>query len=131
MQAVSRSVMYLYFLDMKSECCCIPAEFIFQISNICVFVNIYCFDTHCGCPVTHLFCSQVIAESCVMSSAGQYPCLGSCLQVGLWCPESCSYWKFRHWFLYFLAVYIINDQAESVSQVDQGSSHCFACLRSK
>ena len=43
----------------------------------------------------------------------------SCCEIRLRCPEVCCYWKLRHWFFIFLAVNCIDDQAETISKIDQ------------
>ena len=55
----------------------------------------------------------------MVSTARQNPCFCSCCQIWLWCPECTSYRKLRHRFLYLLTVNIIDDQTETVSQVNK------------
>ena len=66
-----------------------------------------------------------------MSAACKNPCFCTCLKVRLWCPECASYRKFRHWFLNFLALYIIDDQTETIAKVNQRCCNSRACLTCK
>ena len=66
-----------------------------------------------------------------MCTASKNPCFRTGCKVRLRCPESSSHRKLRHRFFYFLAVYIIDDQAETVSQINKGSCDCRTCLRCK
>src|SRR5699024_7972846 len=121
----------ILFLNMKSECSCIPAELVLEVSDIGILINVYSLNTHGCCPVSHLLCCQVIGERCMMSAACQDPGLSSCLKIGLRCPESSRNWKLRHRFLYFFAFYVINDQTEPIAQIDQRSCDSLSCFRSK
>ena len=66
-----------------------------------------------------------------MSSAAEDPRLRACLQIRLRCPECCRDRKLRHRFFCLLAVYVIDDQAESVSKVNERCSNCwtFFCCK--
>ena len=64
----------------------------------------------------------------MMSTACEDPCLCSCCQIRLRSPECTSYRELRHRFLNLLAVYIIDDQTETVSQVYQRGCDCRTCL---
>ena len=67
------------FRLLFSECCCIPHQFVFEVSDGGIFVDVYGFDSHCFCPVAHLFCGQVVGECGVVCSACKNPCLCACL----------------------------------------------------
>ena len=65
----------------------------------------------------------------MMSSTCEDPCFCTCCKVRLRCPECSCHRKFRHGFFHLFTVYIIYDQAETVTEIYQRSCHCRTCLR--
>ena len=109
----------------------IPFQLIVKLSDCCVFVDINSFNAHAVCPITHLLSRQVIGESCMMCTACQDPCFSTCLKIWFRCPECSCNRKLRHWFFCLLAVYVIDDQTETIAQIDKGCGNSLALFSCK
>ena len=67
----------------------------------------------------------------MMRAAAEDPGFRTCLKVRLRRPERSRYRKLRHRLLCLFTVYVIDDQAEPVAQIDQGCRDSRSCLRGK
>src|SRR5699024_5561148 len=111
----------IFYSSLFAICCCIPSEFIFQIPDIGVFIDINRLNTHCIRPVSHLFRGNVIGECRVVRSSTEDPCLCAGLQIWFRCPERGCNRKSRHRFFRFFTIDIVDNQAESVSKINERS----------
>ena len=66
-----------------------------------------------------------------MRTACQDPGFRSGIHIRLRCPEIGGHGQLWHRFLHFLTVHIIDDQAETIAQIDQGCSNAVSLLGSK
>ena len=58
-----------------------------EITNPSIFVNVYRFNAHGCCPVTHLLCRQVIGKCSVVCAACKNPCFRSSVDIRFRSPE--------------------------------------------
>ena len=63
-----------------------------------------------------------------MCSSCKYPCLCTCVKVRLWCPEVCCYRKLWHRLLCLLAVNCIDNETETVTQINKWCGNTGALL---
>ena len=55
----------------------------------------------------------------MVSSSCKNPCFCTCGKIWLWSPECGCYRQFRHLFFCLLAIYIVDDQTETIAKINQ------------
>ena len=63
---------------------------------------------------------EVVGKCGVVCAACQNPCLRTSVEIRLRCPVIRCYRKLRHRLLCLLTVHIVDDETETVAEIDQG-----------
>ena len=108
----------------------VKAQFFAEILNGGLVVDEYTLNASYFGIILPIFVGQVVRETAVVSSACINPASSTHFEVGLWYPECRSYGQFGQRF-WFDAVHVIDNHAESVSQIHDGGCNTLAHFRSE